>query len=269
MASLAGKLIVAPGSRLKLGKVDADETFGLEKAAAAQKLAKNLERLSDLQYRLYAEARRAVLVVLQGIDAAGKDGTIRHVMTGLNPQGVRVTSFKVPEGDERRHDYLWRIHRACPEWGSIGIFNRSHYEDVLVVRVHDLVPKSVWSKRYRQINEFERTLSECGVTILKFLLYISKEEQAKRFRERLDDPSKNWKFSEADTKERSYWDNYLDAYDEMLDKCSTDYAPWHVIPSNRKWFRNLAVSEVIVHALERMKLKFPEPAADLSKIRID
>jgi len=268
MATLAEKLIVAPGSKFKLGKLDADRTFGVQKAAAARKLERNIERLSELQYRLYAEARRAVLVVLQGIDAAGKDGTIRHVMTGLNPQGVRVTSFKVPEGEERRHDYLWRIHRACPEWGSIGIFNRSHYEDVLVVRVHDLAPKSVWSKRYRQINEFERSLSECGVTILKFLLYISKEEQAKRFEERLDDPSKNWKFSAADSRERDYWDAYLDAYDEMLEKCSTQYAPWYVIPANRKWFRNLAVSDVIAGVLERMKLEFPKPAADLSAVKI-
>ncbi|MCX6621195.1 MAG: polyphosphate kinase 2 family protein [Acidobacteria bacterium] len=234
MSSLADKLIVEPGSRLKLEKVDADASFGVEKAAAAEKLAKNLERLSELQYLLYAEAKRSVLVVVHGIGAAGKDGTIRHVMTGLNPQGVRVTSFKVPEGDERRHDYLWRIHRACPEWGSIGIFNRSHYEDVLVVRVHELVPKSVWTRRYRQINEFERSLAESGVTILKFLLYISKEEQAKRFRERLDDPKKNWKFSEADARERRYWDDYLGAYDDMLEKCSTEYAPWYVIPSNRK-----------------------------------
>jgi PPK2 family polyphosphate:nucleotide phosphotransferase len=269
MASLSGKLIVEPGSIPRLEKVDADNTFGFEKAAAADKLAKNLERLSELQYLLYAEAKRSVLIVLQGIDAAGKDGTIRHVMTGLNPQGVRVTSFKVPEGDEKRHDYLWRIHRACPEWGAMGVFNRSHYEDVLVVRVHDLVPKPVWSKRYRQINEFERTLSEAGVTILKFLLYISKDEQARRFQQRLDNPKKNWKFSEADVRERRHWDDYIAAYDDMLEKCSTDYAPWYVIPSNRKWFRNLAVAQVMLDALEGMKLKIPKPVADLSHIKIE
>jgi PPK2 family polyphosphate:nucleotide phosphotransferase len=269
MASLRDKLQVAPGSRIKLGKVDADSTFGVDKTAATEKLARNLERLSELQYLLYAEAQRSVLVVLQGIDAAGKDGTIRHVMTGLNPQGVRVTSFKVPEGDEKRHDYLWRIHRAAPEKGAIGIFNRSHYEDVLVVRVHNIVPKSVWQKRYRHINEFERMLTDNGVTVLKFLLYISKEEQAERFRERLEDKSKTWKFSQADATERGYWDAYLDAYDDMLAKCSTEHAPWFVIPSNRKWFRNYAVSEVIVDALERMKLKIPKAAADLSHVKIE
>jgi PPK2 family polyphosphate:nucleotide phosphotransferase len=190
-------------------------------------------------------------------------------MSGLNPQGVRVTPFKVPEGAEKRHDYLWRVHKALPEWGQIGIFNRSHYEDVLVVRVHGLAPKPVWSKRFRQINEFERTLSECGVRIVKFLLYISKEEQAERFRLRLEDKTKNWKFSPADLKEREYWDDYIQAYEDMLEKCSTEWAPWYVIPSNKKWFRNLAVSQVIVETLESMKLKYPKPAADLSKIQFE
>ena len=192
------------------------------------------QRLSVLQYLLYAEARRALLVVLQGIDAGGKDGTIRHVMSGLNPQGVRVTSFKVPEGAEKRHDYLWRVHAAVPEFGQIGIFNRSHYEDVLVVRVHSLVPKSVWKKRYAQINDFERMLTDNGMRIVKFLLYIDKDEQAKRFRERIEDKTKNWKFSPADLKEREYWDQYIAAYEDMLRQCSTKYAPWYVIPANRK-----------------------------------
>jgi len=218
---------------------------------------------------LYAESKRSVLVVLQGIDAAGKDGTIRHVMSGLNPQGVTVTPFKVPEGAEKRHDYLWRVHNAVPEWGMMGIFNRSHYEDVLVVRVHDLVPKSVWSKRYDQINNFERMLSENHVRIVKFLLYISKEEQARRFRQRLDDKTKRWKFSPADIKEREYWDSYIEAYDEMLTKCSTDRAPWYVIPSNHKWFRNLAVAEILVKVMQDMKLKYPKAAQGLDSIEFE
>jgi len=198
--------------------------------------------------------------VLQGIDAGGKDGTIRHVMSGLNPQGVTVTSFKVPEGEEKRHDYLWRVHRAVPEWGDIGIFNRSHYEDVLVVRVHELVPKSVWSKRYDQINDFERMLSENGVRILKFFLLIGKDEQAKRFAARLDDPTKNWKFSAGDTKERKFWDDYMQAYEDAINKCSTPAAPWYVIPANHKWFRNLAVAQILRDEMRAMKLQYPKIA---------
>jgi PPK2 family polyphosphate:nucleotide phosphotransferase len=263
------KLKVPLGRKISLNDIDPGETHGLTKEEAAAALAKHLERLSVLQYVLYAEGRRAVLAVLQGIDAAGKDGTIRRVMTGLNPQGVRVTPFKVPEGAERRHDYLWRIHRAMPEYGQIGIFNRSHYEDVLVVRVHGLVPKSVWSKRYRQINDFERMLSENGVTIVKFLLYISKDEQATRFQKRLDDKKKHWKFSPSDLKEREFWDAYIEAYDEVLEKCNTEYAPWYVIPANSKWFRNLAVAQILVETMEEMKLRFPKAAADLSGISFE
>jgi PPK2 family polyphosphate:nucleotide phosphotransferase len=269
MKKLARKLIVPPGSKIKLAKFDPGTTFGLDKKSCADSLCKNLERLAVLQYLLYAEARRSLLVVLQGIDAGGKDGTIRHVMSGLNPQGVDVTSFKVPEGAEKRHDYLWRIHREVPEWGKIGIFNRSHYEDVLVVRVHGLVPKPVWSKRFDQINDFERTLTDSGVRIVKFLLYISKDEQAKRFHERLDDKTKSWKFSPADLKEREYWDQYTDAYEDVLRKCSTERAPWYLIPANNKWFRNLAVSQILCETLESMDLKFPKPAADLSGIKFE
>jgi PPK2 family polyphosphate:nucleotide phosphotransferase len=266
---LGRKLIVQPGSKIKLGDIDPENTHGWTKAVAGRQLKKNLERLAVLQYQLYAEAQRALLVVLQGIDAGGKDGTIRHVMSGLNPQGVTVTPFKVPEGAEKRHDYLWRVHNAVPEWGKLGIFNRSHYEDVLVVRVHDLVPKSVWSKRYRQINEFERMLSDNGVRIVKFLLYISKDEQAKRFQERLDDSTKNWKFSLADVKERGFWNDYIKAYNDVLRECSTDYAPWFVIPANHKWFRNLSVSQIIVDTLEDMKLKFPKPTINPKEIRFE
>jgi PPK2 family polyphosphate:nucleotide phosphotransferase len=269
MKHLAHDLRVPPGGKFRLADVDPDATHGCSKTQCHDRLEKNVDRLAVLQYLLYAEARRALLVVLQGIDAGGKDGTIRHVMTGLNPQGVDVTPFKVPEGAEKRHDYLWRVHKAVPEYGKIGIFNRSHYEDVLVVRVHGLVPKSVWSKRFDQINDFERMLSENNVTILKFLLYISKDEQAKRFRERLDDKSKNWKFSQADVREREYWDQYIEAYEDVLRKCSTEYAPWYVIPANKKWFRNLAVSEIMAQTLEGMKLKYPKPTADLSSIKFE
>jgi len=269
MKHLAKELIVPANSKFRLSAVDPDATHGVDKAAAADQFEKNRKRLSVLQYLLYAEARRSFLVVLQGIDAGGKDGTIGHVMSGLNPQGVTVTSFKVPEGEEKRHDYLWRVHKAVPEYGKIGIFNRSHYEDVLIVRVHDLVSKSVWSKRYDQINDFERMLTESGVRIVKFLLYISKEEQAKRFRERIEDKAKNWKFSPDDIKEREYWDQYIEAYEDMLRKCSTEKSPWYVIPANRKWFRNLAVSEILVEALEDMDLKYPKPIADLSAIHFE
>jgi PPK2 family polyphosphate:nucleotide phosphotransferase len=262
-------LAVHPGARIRLSEMDAAGTHGIRKEEAGELLAGNLKRLSALQYLLYAEARRSLLIVLQGIDAGGKDGTIRHVMSGLNPQGVVVTPFKVPEGEEKRHDYLWRVHKAVPEQGQIGIFNRSHYEDVLVVRVHSLVPKSVWSKRYRQINDFERMLAENGVVILKFLLYISKDHQAVRFRQRLEDKTRNWKFSPADLKEREYWDQYIAAYEDALRKCNTEWAPWYVIPANRKWFRNLAVSQIIVDALEHMRLKYPKPAEDLSGITFE
>jgi PPK2 family polyphosphate:nucleotide phosphotransferase len=258
MKRLGDALIVRPGSKPRLSSFDPDDTHGLDKREAEERLDKLRAELTELQTVLYAEARRAVLIVLQGIDASGKDGTIRHVMSGLNPQGVTVTSFKVPEGEEKRHDYLWRIHRAVPEWGKIGIFNRSHYEDVLVVRVHDIVPKSVWSKRFDQINDFERMLAECGVRILKFFLVISKDEQAKRLAARVEDPQKNWKFSAEDTKERKFWDDYIVAYDDVLAKCSTEPAPWHVIPANRKWFRNYAVAQILRDELRSMKLEYPK-----------
>ena len=269
MKHLSKELLVPPGSRIKLAELDAAHTHGVDKDAGERQLKKNLDRLSVLQYLLYAESKRSLVVVLQGIDAGGKDGTIRHVMSGLNPQGVKVTAFKVPEGVEKRHDYLWRVHQAVPEFGQMGIFNRSHYEDVLVVRVHDLVPKTVWSQRYKQINDFEHMLTENNVRMVKFLLYIDKDEQARRFRERIDDKTKNWKFSPADLKEREYWDQYMEAYEAMLHKCSTDCAPWYVIPANKKWFRNLAVSQILCEELEAMKMRFPKPIADLSGIKFE
>jgi PPK2 family polyphosphate:nucleotide phosphotransferase len=269
MRHLAKQLMVRPGSRLRMADIDAGNTFGIKKGAAVERLTRNVDRLAVLQFLLYAEARRALLVVLQGIDAAGKDGTIRHVMSGLNPQGVRVTAFKVPEGAEKRHAYLWRVHKAVPEFGQIGVFNRSHYEDVLIVRVHNLVPKSVWEKRYDQINDFERMLTENNVRMLKFLLYIDKDEQTRRLRERLQDKTKRWKFSEADVKERQYWDDYMAAFEDMLEQCSTKAAPWYVIPANRKWFRNLAVSQIIRDEMESMDLRYPKPTADLSKLSFE
>jgi len=203
---------------------------------------------------------------LQALDAGGKDGTIRHVMSGVNPQGCQVVSFKTPTSTERGHDYLWRVHSAMPERGNIGILNRSHYEDVLIVRVHKLVPKEVWSKRFRQINNFERMLSENGFTILKFFLHISKEEQKKRFIQRMTDPARNWKLSLPDFEERQHWDDYMEAYQDVLRKCSRPWAPWFVIPANNKWFRNYLVAELIVSALDNMKLKYPAPSVDLTKV---
>jgi PPK2 family polyphosphate:nucleotide phosphotransferase len=270
MSKLMKQLVVEPGSRVRLSSLDPGSTGGIEsKHSGAARLAKNLDRLAVLQHLLYAEGKRGVLIVLQGIDAAGKDGTIRHVMTGLNPQGCRVVSFKAPSEEEKKHGYLWRVHKAMAAAGEMVIFNRSHYEDVLVVRVHHLVPQEVWSGRYQEINEFEWMLSNNGVTILKFLLYIDKDEQKERLEERLTDPEKNWKFSAADVEERKYWNDYILAYEEALSRCSTEWAPWYVIPSNKNWFRNLAVSEVIVETMEKMKMQFPQPTADLSKIKFE
>jgi PPK2 family polyphosphate:nucleotide phosphotransferase len=269
MRNLSAELLVKPGTKVRLAKIDPSNTHGHEKTACTTNLTKNLDRLSVLQYRLYAEAGRSLLVVLQGIDAGGKDGTVRHVMSGFNPQGANVTSFKVPAGEEKQHDYLWRVHQKVPKSGEIGIFNRSHYEDVLVVRVHNLVPPAVWKKRYKQINDFEEMLADNGVTIVKFFLYIDRDEQKRRFQQRLEDAAKNWKFSPADIEERKFWDEYTDAFEEAIEKCSQSYAPWYIIPANRKWFRNLAVSEILVHTLDEMKLKYPKPAADLSKMHFE
>ena len=269
LMKLAKRFAVAPRKQVRLNDLDPDDTAGFNKGDKAHtRLEKNVLRMEDLQYRLYAEGRRALLIVLQGMDASGKDGTVRHVMSGLNPQGCRVTSFKVPSAEEAGHDFLWRIHKAMPARGEIGIFNRSHYEDVLVVRVHQLVPKSVWSARYDQINAFEKFITDNGVTILKFFLHISKAEQKQRLEARLDDSTRNWKISPADIKERQLWGDYVKAYEAVLSRCSSSAAPWFVIPSNKKWFRNLAVSQIIVETLERMNPKFPKPAFDLSKIKV-
>lgn len=261
------RLRVAPGKKVHLTGLDPDDVAGGKKDEAVERLQKNVRRLSELQYLLHAEQRRSVLVVLQAMDAGGKDGVVRHVFSGINPQGCRVTSFKAPTSEELAHDFLWRIHKALPAKGEIGVFNRSHYEDVLIVRVHDLVPRSVWAKRYDQINRFEEALAENNVTILKFFLHISKEEQLERLRERLDQPHKRWKVNPADFDERTFWEEYQDAYEEALARCSKPWAPWFVIPANKKWFRNLAVSEILIETMETMDMKFPKPAFDLSKIK--
>jgi len=258
---------VKPGSKIRLRQFDPAATQGAKgRKEGLVKTAKYCAKLGELQYLLFAEKKHALLVVLQGLDASGKDGAVRHVMSGVNPQSCLVTSFKTPTQEELDHDFLWRIHKAVPARGVIGIFNRSHYEDVLIVRVHNLVPKSVWSRRYDQINEFEKSLTESGVTILKFFLHISKDEQKKRFEERLTDPTKNWKVAQADFDERKLWDDYTKAYEDAIERTSTNYAPWHIIPSDHKWFRNLALSRVIVETLQSLDMKFPKPSMDLSKI---
>jgi len=237
---------------------DPGETAGLEAAAAKRESKRLRKRLTQLQERLYADGRFALLIVLQGMDASGKDGTVRHVFAGVNPQGVRVQSFKQPTPEEARHDFLWRVHAAVPPRGMIGIFNRSHYEDVLVARVHALVPEDVWRRRYEEINAFEHMLSDAGVTVLKFFLHISKGEQHERFERRLRDPRKHWKFSAADLKEREHWSAYQHAYADVLRLCSTAWAPWTVVPADHKWYRNLVVARAVTSALEGLDLHYPD-----------
>jgi len=244
--------------RFRLKDHPSNATFGISKGHAEKSLVRHISELQDLHELLYAEQKRALLIVLQGMDAGGKDGTIKHVMSGVNPQGCAVTSFKEPSSQELAHDFLWRIHSAVPPKGAIGIFNRSHYEDVLIARVHKLVSKPVWRARYSQINDFEQMLSENGVHIVKFFLHISKDEQEKRFKERLNETNKNWKASAADFRERTLWDDYQDAYEDAISRCSTKYAPWYVIPADHKWFRNYAVAETIIDQLKSMKMKFPK-----------
>ena len=268
MTNFIDELRVKPGKKVDLSKYDPEDTLGWEKGAAMKKaLSKALEKLDSLQYLLYAEKKHALLLIFQALDAGGKDGTIRHVMSGVNPQGCNVTSFKVPSSEEAAHDFLWRIHKAVPEHGNMGIFNRSQYEDVLVVRVHNLVPKSVWSERYDQINRFEKNLFQNNVHVLKFFLHISKDEQKKRFMERIDDPDKRWKISQSDFAERKFWDEYTQAYEAALSNCTSEYAPWFIIPSNKKWFRNLAVSHILVEKLEALKMKFPAPTVDVKDLK--
>jgi len=252
------KRFVVKKKSFRLSDHDPDDTAGFDdEAVAGEQARKNTLKLEKLQNVLYAEHKRAVLIVLQGMDAAGKDGTIKHVMSGVNPQGCQVTSFKQPSQEDLDHDFLWRVHKAAPPRGDIGLFNRSHYEDVLVVRVHNMVPKDVWSDRYRQIRDFEDMLHQNGVVILKFFLNISKAEQEKRFEARQGDPDRNWKSSEADFAERKFWSQYQEAYQDALEKTSRSHAPWYVIPANHKWFRNMAVSQIIVDTIEELHPQYP------------
>jgi PPK2 family polyphosphate:nucleotide phosphotransferase len=262
---------VKPESKVVLENYDPGDKSAFEgnKSDAKKHLIKLSHELFDLQEKLYAEHKHSLLIVLQALDTGGKDGTIRHVFTGLNPQGVRVANFKVPTPLESGHDYLWRVHKQTPEQGEIVIFNRSHYEDVLVVRVHELVPKEVWSRRYDQINDFERTLTEEGTTILKFYLHIDLAEQKKRLQARLDDPTKHWKFQIGDLKERALWSKYMRAYEDVFNKTSTRWAPWYIVPANRKWYRNLIIATIISDTIKGLKSTYPTEDEGLKKVVIE
>ncbi len=261
--------LVKPGKKVKLADLDPGYTADVKDSKHADKLLeKHRQRLFDLQELLYAEDKHAFLVVLQGLDAAGKDGTIRHIFTGLNPQGCTVTPFKQPVGEETQHDYLWRVHKAAPKRGMIGIFNRSHYEEVLVVRVHQHLSRGELKRRFEHINAFERLLAETGTTIVKFFLHISREEQAKRLLARLEHPKKYWKVNEGDLIERKFWDQYEDAYEDVFHHCSTKYAPWYIIPADKKWFRNVVISRILVETLKGLKMDYPKPTLDLSKMKM-
>ena len=266
--NFAEKFRVKPEAKVDLDRFDAQwKPEGLVRAEAEEKFSELTAILRDQQHLMYAEDKRSLLIILQGRDAAGKDGTIRHVFGPMNPQGCKVTSFKVPSTLEASHDFLWRCHLAAPARGQVGLFNRSHYEDVLVVRVHNLVPKSVWSKRYAHINAFERLLTDNNTTILKFYLHIDQDEQLERFKKRIDNPKKNWKISDADYSERPHWDSYTRAFEDALSKCSTRHAPWFIIPSNRKWLRNLIIADIVSRAMLDMNMKYPPPEVDMDEIR--
>ena len=258
---------IAPGQHIRLNGFDPADTGKYHKRDARDRLEDLSDKLNDLQQRLFAERKRSLLICLQALDAGGKDGVIKHVIGSLNPDGCRVANFKEPTPQELAHDFIWRVEAQTPARGEIAIFNRSHYEDVLIVRVHNLVPKSVWSRRYDQINDFERRLVANGMHIVKFFLHISEAEQLKRFEQRLNDPTKRWKISEADYTEREYWDDYLRAYEDALARCNTDDAPWFVIPADHKWFRDLAISEIIVSTMESMNIQLPPPTVNIEEIR--
>jgi PPK2 family polyphosphate:nucleotide phosphotransferase len=262
--------LIRPRTHVRLRQFDADygkmEIGKMEQARA--QLADLTNRISHLQYKLFADKSQALLIILQGIDTSGKSSTIRHVMEAFNPQSCRVVSFRAPTTEEIGHDYLWRVHKELPSKGEIAIFNRSHYEDIIEVRVHNTIPTSIWSQRYRQINDFEQYLSENSIKIIKLFLHIGRDEQKKRLESRLKDPKKRWKITEKDIQELKHWDEYLKAYEDVLNRCSLSWAPWYIIPSNFKWFRNIVVATIIVHALESMNLSFPKPKVDISKMTI-
>jgi PPK2 family polyphosphate:nucleotide phosphotransferase len=259
---------VEPGKRISLDDFDPRETSAApgDKTETSERNGKTQQRLSEFQELLYAEHKHKVLIVLQGMDTSGKDGTVQHVMGGFDPSGVTVVSFKKPSAEELEHDYLWRVHKHVPGSGEVVVFNRSQYEDVLVVRVHDLVPKDMWSKRYEQINDFERMLSENGTIILKFFLHISKDEQKERLQARIDDPTKRWKFQHGDIEERKLWKEYREAYEDVLSKTSTRWAPWWIIPADRKWYRNFVVGTIVTDTLKKLDMKYPEPDLSIEKI---
>lgn len=264
------KLMVIEGKKINLQRLSPDYNFSIDEEKAEYVLEQNLKkRMSELQYRLYAERKNGLLIVFQGINTSGKDSTIRHVISAFNPQSCTVKAFKEPTTEDLSHDFLWRIHKRAPSRGEIVVFNRSHYEDIIQPRVHKTIHKSIWSQRYEHINAFEKCLSDNSIKIIKFFLHISKEEQRKRLEERMNDPSKQWKASESDITERKFWNNYTVAYQDIINRCSNLWAPWYIIPANKKWFRNLVVALVIVDTLERMKPKFPKPTINLSKMTID
>ncbi len=263
------KFVVKPDSKVRLSKIDPGyQGRDLTPEQGLAETQKYCQQLSKQQYLMYSEKKHSLLIVLQGLDAAGKDGTVDHVMASMNPQGTMVTSFKTPTAEDLEHDFLWRIHPHAPAKGTVAIFNRSHYEDVLVVRVHKLAPKEVWSERYELINDFETLLRRQNNThILKIFLHISKDEQLARFKQRLDDPARNWKISEADYREREFWDDYMKAFEDVFTKTSKKNAPWYIIPSNHKWFRDLAVSQIVAATMEDLGMRLPKPTVDLEAIR--
>lgn len=261
-------LHVVPGARFRMRDADAARSFGWEREAAELATVENLRRLAELQYKMYADGRHAVLVVLQAIDGGGKDSTIRRVFSAFNPQGCTVTAFKAPTATELSRDFLWRVHAAVPAKGSVAVFNRSHYEDVLVVRVDGLVPESIWSTRYDRINEFERLIASSGTRVVKIFLQISRAEQKLRFQQRLDERAKQWKFDPDDLRKREQWADYRSAFEAALSRCSTAWAPWYAVPADRKWFRDLAVSQILLQEFEQLPLRWPTPAHDLKSIQI-
>jgi PPK2 family polyphosphate:nucleotide phosphotransferase len=266
---IKNKYLVTPGKKFRLKDFDPTDTGPFNHHDEAEEAtAANLKTLHALQELLYAQGKHSVLVVLQAMDAGGKDGTIAHIFSGVNPQGCTVSSFKAPTDLEKAHDFLWRIHAAAPAKGMLGIFNRSHYESVLVERIHKYAPKDLWKKRYDHINNFERLLADEGTTIVKFYLHIDRQEQADRLQSRLDDPEKHWKFNPADLDERKLWKKYMQAFDDLLERCSTEYAPWYVVPANKKWYRNYVISDVLARTLQSLDLKFPAPIDGLEKFKI-
>jgi len=269
MPNYLKKFIVEPESKIRLKHFNPDYHGKHESHQdALPEIQKYVQKMAQLQYLMYAERKHSLLIVLQGLDAAGKDGVVRHVLTGMNPAGCVAVGFKQPTPEELAHDFLWRVHPHVPAKGSVAIFNRSHYEDVLVVRVHELVPENVWSKRYDEINDFEALIAkQNNTTTLKFFLHISKQEQLARFAKRLDDHERQWKISDSDYKERDYWGNYTEAFEDVLNKTSTERAPWFIIPSNHKWFRDLAISQIIVRQMEDMDMQFPKPTVNVAEIR--